>query len=240
MATITDLTNVLAEALGIGRAPVTTTARYLREAGLLPTGERGRHGGVAMTAADAATLLIGFLGAPRVCDAPAAARVFAKLPAVAAVYQVTDGARVTRVAHAIEDIPIGPGEEPGRMALTRTFHGALADIIDAEAHGRRKLMAPGELGLARHLNAPLGWLRIPILSPEGIYRSADIFYAGESSVAEAWQREKLRITASADGAVLERLGEALQEEARPIAYVKRVHIGAGLIPAIPEGDFSHA
>ena len=125
MATITDLTKVLADSLGIGHAPVANAARTLRENKLLPTGERGRLGGVAMTSENAATMLIGFLGALRVCDSHLAARTFAKLPAVAAVYQKIDGARVTRVTHEIEDIPVGPGEELGRTALMGSLHGLL-------------------------------------------------------------------------------------------------------------------
>ena len=240
MTSIPDLTRALADSLGIGHAPVATAARALREDGLLPTGAMGRYGAAPMTAEHAATMLIGFLGAPRVCDAPSAVRTFAKLPAVAAVYQETDGVRVTRVTHAVEDIPVGPGEELGRARLTRSLHGALANIIEARALGRQVLMAPTELGLARHLSAPLAWLRMPILSPEGTYRSAEIFYASEPDVAEAWQREKLRITASADGAVLERLGEALQDDAQTAPIMQRLHVGSGLIPLIPEGDFQHA
>ena len=75
MTSIPDLTHVLADSLGIGHAPVANAARALREAGLLPTGAMGRYGAAPMTAEHAATLLIGFLGAPRVCDAPDAARV---------------------------------------------------------------------------------------------------------------------------------------------------------------------
>ncbi|MCH8147939.1 MAG: hypothetical protein IH987_08085, partial [Planctomycetes bacterium] len=129
MATITDLTRALSDQLGVEHSAVAWAARKLQLDGAVPTGERGRHGGVAMTAEDAAMLLIGFLGAPRAGDAPEAARVFGKLPAVAAVYQVTDGARVTRVAHAIEDISIGPGEAARRAALTGSLHGVFAGII---------------------------------------------------------------------------------------------------------------
>ena len=240
MATIADLVSALADGLGVERSSVTVAARKLQLAGAVPIGKRGRHGGVSMGAEDATMLLLGVLGAPRVGLAPEAARAFAKLPAVAAVFQETDGARVTRIGHDIEDIPVGPGEGPGRTALTRTFGTALTDIIDAEAHGLRKLMAPTELGLMRHLSAPIAWMRFPILSPEGGRRSGEIFYASESNVADAWQREKLRHTASVDGAVLERLGEALQEKTNAASYVKRVHIGSGLIPLIPEGDFLHA
>ena len=125
MATGTDLVSAMAKALGVERSSVTVAAQQLQ----LDTD-------VAMTADDAATLLIGFLGT---CATPKDARVFGDLPAVAAVYQETTDGRVTRVAHDIDGIPIASGEETGHAALTRSLIGALSDIIGVRAQGHRNV-----------------------------------------------------------------------------------------------------
>ncbi len=211
MATITDLTNVLATSLGIGPAPVTNAARALREAGLLPTGERGRHGGVAMTAEHAATLLLGFLGTDLPCKAPVAARLFGNLPAISGVFQKASGEHIIRTGHRIEDIPLGCGEGPGRSVLTRSLHGALADIIRRAALG-----GVTEFSLIRDLAAPLAWVRFPIVAPGQELCAGEIFYAPSNGadISETVRSSAFRLTASVNGAVLARLGEVLWEDAK--------------------------
>ncbi len=211
MATITDLTNVLADSLAIGQAPVSNAARDMREAGLLPTGERGRFGGATMTAEHAATLLIGFLGAPRVCDAPEAARVFGKLPAISAVFQRASAGRVVRTGQQIEDIPIGRGEGLRSVVLTRSLHGALAGAINATALGTPLACTFTELGFVQDLAAPLAWVRFPIVAPGQDPCEGEIFYGPSDGLdpCERFKSSGLRITASINGAVLTRLGQVL-------------------------------
>ncbi len=51
MTTIADLVDTLSEALGVERSSVAVAARKLQLSGAVPTSHRGRHGGVAVTAA---------------------------------------------------------------------------------------------------------------------------------------------------------------------------------------------
>ena len=216
MTTIADLVDTLSEAIGVERGSVAVTARKLQLDGAMPTGERGRHGGVAMTAEDGATLLLGFLGAPRVCDAPAAARVFGKLPAVSAVFQRANAGRIVRTGHQIEDIPIGRGQGPGHVGLIRSLHGMLANVIEGAARGLPPACEITELGFVQDLAAPLAWIRFPIVAPGQDPCEGEIFYAPSDGLdpCERFRGSDLRITASVNGAVLARLGKVLWEDAK--------------------------
>ena len=230
MATITDLTRALSDQLGVEHSAVAWAARKLQLDGAVPTGERGRHGGVAMTAEDAAMLLIGFLGAPRAGDAPEAARVFGKLPAISAVFQRAGAGRIVRTGHQIEDISVGRGEGPWRTVLTRSLHGALANIIEGAARGLPPACALTELGFVQDLAAPLAWIRFPIVAPGQDPCEGEIFYAPSEGFdpCERFRGTDLRITASTHGAVLARLGKVLWEDARAavLADLKDTEIAA--------------
>lgn len=232
MATITDLVDALSEALGVERGSVAVAARKLQLADVMPTGERGRHGGVDMTAEHAATLLIGFLATPRVGLAPVAARVFGDLPAISAVFQRAKAGRIVRTGHRIEDVPIGPGEGPRRTILTHSLHGALTDIIDTAAHGMPSACAPTELGFNRDLAAPVAWMRFPVVAPGQEPCEGEIFYApsdGRDS-CERFRGTDLRITASTHGAVLARLGKVLFEDAKMRVFADLKDAEAGAAP----------
>ena len=215
MTSIPDLTTVLADALGIEHAPVANAARAMREAGLLPTGAMGRYGAAPVNAEHAASLLIGFLSAPRVCDAPTAARLFGELPAVSAVLQLASAGRIVRTGQQVEDVPIGPGEGPRRTVLTKSLLGMLVGVITAAATGLPSACAPTELGFNRDLAAPLAWIRFPIVAPGQDFCEGEIFYAPSNGLDPCvrFQSSDLRITASTHGAVLARLGEVLREDA---------------------------
>ena len=234
MISIPDLTRVLADALGVDHALVAWAARALREAGELPTGERGRYGAAPMTAQHAATLLIGFLGAPRACDAPQAAQVFGKLPAISAVFQRAGAGRVVRTGHQIEDLFISRGEGPGRTRLTRSLHGALAGVIGAAALGRPSVCEITELGFVQDLAAPLAWIRFPIVAPGQDPCEGEIFYAPSDGdgldPCERFRGTDLRITASTHGAVLSRLGQVLFEDAKTRVLADLEDAEAGAAP----------
>ena len=229
MASITDLTNALADAMGTLRAPVATTARHLREAGLLPTGDMGRYGAAPVSAEHAAALLLGFLGTDLPCKAPKAVQVFGTLPAISATFQRANAGRIVRTGSQIEDVPIGRGEGPGRTVLTRTLHGALAGIIGAAASGVASACVPTELGLVRDLAVPLGWLRFPVVAPGQDLIEAEIFYGSSNGadISETFWSSTFRISASVDGAVLQRLGKVLFEDAkmRVLADLKDAEVG---------------
>ena len=239
MTSIPNLTKALADSLGIGHAPVANAARAMREAGLLPTGAMGRYGAAPMTAQHAATLLIGFLGAPRVCDAPAAARVFGKLPAISAVFQRAGAGRIVRTGHQIEDIPIGPGDGPGRTVFTRSLHSMLAGVIGAAASGVPSVCPLTELGFVQNLAAPLAWVRFPIVAPGQNPCEGEIFYAPCDGLdpCERFRGTDLRITASVNGAVLARLGKVLFEDAKVavLADLKDAEVAAA-----PDEERAHA
>ena len=230
MTTIADLVDTLSEALGVERSSVAVAARKLQLDGAVPTDERGRHGGIAMTAADAATLLIGYLGARRVCDAPKAARVFGKLPAISAVFQRAGAGRIVRTGHQIEDLPIGRGEGPGQTRLTRSLHSMLTEAIGAVALGRSSACEITELGFVQDLAAPLAWIRFPIVAPGQDPCEGEIFYAPSDGLdpCERFRSSALRITASVNGAVLARLGEVLWDDAKMhvLADLKDAEVGA--------------
>ena len=75
MNTITDLTATLANALGLPRRLVDETARYLREAKMLPEGADAQA-----TVEHAIVLLLGLMAAPDPEDAPNCARLYRQLP----------------------------------------------------------------------------------------------------------------------------------------------------------------
>ena len=231
MASIPDLTKALADSLGIGHAPVANAARALREAGLLPTGAMGRYGAAPMTAQHAATMLIGFLGAPRVCDAPEAVRVFGKLPAISHVLQRADAGRIVRTGRQIEDVPIGRGQGPWHRVLTQSLHGALAGVIGTVALGRSVCM-PTELGFGRDLAAPVSWIRFATVTPGQERCEAEIFYAPCDGLdpCERFRSTDLRITASTHGAILARLGEVLWEGAKTSVLADLKDAEAGVAP----------
>ena len=238
MTTIADLVDTLSEALGVDRGSVAVAARKLQLDGAVPTGERGRHGGVAMTAADAATLLIGYLGARRVCDAPAAARVFGNLPAISHVLQLASAGRIVRTGRQIEDLSIGRGEGPWRTILTQSLHSALAGVIGAVALGRSVCM-PTELGFGRDLAAPVAWIRFPTVALGQEQCEGELFYApcDGRDPCERFRGTDLRITASTHGAVLARLGEVLFKDAkmRVLADLKDAEVAAA-----PDEERAHA
>lgn len=239
MTSIPDLTHALADSLGIGHAPVANAARALREAGELPTGAMGRYGAAPMTAEHAATMLIGFLGAPRVCDAPAAARAFGQLPAISAVFQRASAGRVVRTGQQIEDLPISRGEGPGRTRLTRSLQGVLAGVIGTAALGRSSACEITELGFVQDLAAPLAWIRFPIVAPGQNPCEGEIFYAPSDGLdpCERFRSSGLRVTAAINGAVLARLGKVLFEDAK-------MHVMADLkdaeVEAASERETAHA
>lgn len=232
MTSITDLTNILVDSLGTERAAVANAARAMREADLLPTGTDGRNGAAPVNAEHAATMLIGFLGAPRVCDAPTAARLFGELPAVSAVLQRASAGRIVRTGQQVEDIPIGPGEGVRRTVLTRSLHGALTGVIGGAATDVPSACVLGELGFVRDLAAPLAWLRYSIAVPGQDLCEVEIFYAPSYGLDPCvrFQSSDLRITASTHGAVLARLGELLRGDAEMAVLADLKDTEAGAAP----------
>lgn len=75
MNTIADLTETLANALGLPRRLVEETARHLREAKMLPAGQNAQA-----TVEHAVTLLLGLMAAPEPADAPDSVRLYRQLP----------------------------------------------------------------------------------------------------------------------------------------------------------------
>src|SRR3954466_13155275 len=80
MASSTELSDRVAEALGVPGPSVALTMRMIREAGLITQGGRGRSA-ARMTPADAASLIISVTGSSRVRDSVASLQAFAGLEA---------------------------------------------------------------------------------------------------------------------------------------------------------------
>lgn len=76
MATVSEFVSFFAEYVGTRHEEVSVRARHLREAGLLPSGGRGR-GGAHVEAIHCANFLVGFLAAERAINAAEAVRQFA-------------------------------------------------------------------------------------------------------------------------------------------------------------------
>ena len=73
MAKLRELVSGMAEALSLPQRSVNVVAIHLRRAGLISSGGRGK-GGAEMSARDAATLLVGNMGAEQLKEAPEAVR----------------------------------------------------------------------------------------------------------------------------------------------------------------------
>ncbi|MEM7171955.1 MAG: hypothetical protein AAF530_17435 [Pseudomonadota bacterium] len=75
MPTVSDLVEFFAEATGTRPEEGKVRARHLREAGLLPSGGRGR-GGAEVNARHCARYLVAWMAAERAINAPEAFRVY--------------------------------------------------------------------------------------------------------------------------------------------------------------------
>jgi hypothetical protein len=125
MALISDLVSAIAEVEDIPEATVNLVARYIREAGYLSTGARGRNAPRA-TVADAANLLIGVNGSGCVVkDAPKAVESFRAL--------ICHAPHGSRAAHSI-GVEYGAIQNDQLRFLDRhgatTFGEMMESIVD--------------------------------------------------------------------------------------------------------------
>ena len=127
MAFFNDLVRVIAEAEGMDEITVTGIGQYVRDAGFITKGGRGRSAAL-MTAADAANLLIGVNAAGKAKDAAEAVSRYSEL----------------QLTHDMADAPWAPAGAAGVagyadqfwdvvMPKGCTFGGALIRLVEMSA-----------------------------------------------------------------------------------------------------------
>lgn len=120
-----ELVAAIAPALGIAPGTVRRHVRYLREAGLLPSGY-GRGGHAEVEPEHAANLLISLMASHEANHGAAAAQVIGDLPAQSETLFETGGGKVTSETRHISDWPIPPGDGEAITNLTFSLRLALS------------------------------------------------------------------------------------------------------------------
>ncbi len=106
MATTTDLIRTLSDALGIEHKAINLCARFLREAGYLPTGRRARNGAAEVTVEHARHLLLAVMSGAPVTKAAEVLRIYRDLPLTCVRVQMCAVGATDEVHYLAPDDPL--------------------------------------------------------------------------------------------------------------------------------------
>lgn len=172
-----ELTEVMAETLGVALATVAKCGHHLAEAGMWPMEDSP-----PAEPENAVDLLLAVMGGEKPIQAAEAVRVLGDLPATSFQRrELVDGIEARSTIHYVKDLVPVPGREEDFAIITSSFRNALLALVTGSAEAMPGVPFEAEtIQLSRGLTAPLAVILTPFRGAPGYQISECPFYSAPS------------------------------------------------------------